>query len=442
MNLYELTKKICLFLLTFFIIDFSPQILNQIQPDSGDYLNLHPARQTTYYIAIQVLKTLKIDLIFFQKFFLSFSICILFFSIKKKTNIFLCLAAYILILSNIYYTSFSKTILTESFLFSFINLAIAFLFELRKRFNLFFFALCCGIISSLKPIGIPFALILITLAIIQLKKINQVFLIILVFLIPNIIENLFFYSHFDKRETVFKHSVAGKLFILSGKDSFKISDYPENLHELLVVSKKEFKPIHQFLDDIDNIFLRSELLSDYEVVAQYQTFNFQSVKNKFEEKIIFENYSKIFFQILKNNLSDYLMLSLYHYLGNWSIGSKVRFLEKNKKEIPKFQELEKSSGPMNIPSLPLIHLAQYFFIILFFILTLYSLFIILWFCGIINRKLNLELFSLVFLVQSYLILISVTNVSTPRYLMPIYPIVIIVAIEFVKLFNKKNKINS
>ena len=79
MNLYELTKKICLFLLTFFIIDFSPQILNQIQPDSGDYLNLHPARQTTYYIAIQVLKTLKIDLIFFQKFFLSFSICILFF---------------------------------------------------------------------------------------------------------------------------------------------------------------------------------------------------------------------------------------------------------------------------------------------------------------------------------------------------------------------------
>ena len=135
------------------------------------------------------------------------------------------------------------------------------------------------------------------------------------------------------------------------------------------------------------------------------------------------------------------MLSLYHYLGNWSIGSKVRFLEKNKKEIPKFQELEKSSGPMNIPSLPLIHLAQYFFIILFFILTLYSLFIILWFCGIINRKLNLELFSLVFLVQSYLILISVTNVSTPRYLMPIYPIVIIVAIEFVKLFHKKNKIN-
>ena len=97
---------------------------------------------------------------------------------------------------------------------------------------------------------------------------------------------------------------------------------------------------------------------------------------------------------------------------------------------------------MDIPSLPLIQLAQYFFIILLFILTLYSLFIILWFCGIINRKLNLELFSLVFLVQSYLLLISVTNVSTPRYLMPIYPIVIIVAIEFVKLFHKKNKINS
>ena len=42
MKFFDSIKKVCLFLLTFFIIDFSPNILNEIQPDSGSYLNLDP----------------------------------------------------------------------------------------------------------------------------------------------------------------------------------------------------------------------------------------------------------------------------------------------------------------------------------------------------------------------------------------------------------------
>ena len=59
------------------------------------------------------------------------------------------------------------------------------------------------------------------------------------------------------------------------------------------------------MDNIDNIFLKSELLSDYEVVAQYQTFNLQSVKKiNFDNEIFFDNSSKIFIQVLKNNLPE------------------------------------------------------------------------------------------------------------------------------------------
>ncbi len=437
MKFFDSVKKICLFLLTFFIIDFSPNILNEIQPDSGSYLNLNPTRQTTYYIVIYALDLLGIDLIFFQKIFLSLSITVLIYLIKKKTNIYFSIIVYVLIVSNIYYTSFSKTILTESLFLSLINLSIFFLFNLKTKLNLIFFSLCCGIIASLKPIGIPFALILITMGIIKIKK-NQIFLIIILFLLPNIVESLFFYSHFDKRETVFKHSVAGKIFILSGKDSFKISDYPKNLQNLLTASKKEFIPIHQYLDNIDNIFLKSELLSDYEVVAQYQTFNLQSVKKiNFDNEIFFDNSSKIFIQVLKNNLPDYLILSFYHYLGNWSIGSKVRLLNENKNLIPKYNELEKSSGPMNLPSFFLIELAQYFFFILLFILTLYSLLSFLSFFRIIKKKMTFESVSLIFLIQSYLILVCLTNVSTPRYLMPVYIPTLMIIVDFFNLIKKK-----
>ena len=423
--------------MTFLIIDLSPSLLNKIQPDSPDYLNLHPTRQTTYHILIQAIEFLKIDLIFFQKLFLSISILALFYLIKQKTNIFFSIAAYLLIISNVYYTSFSKTILTEAFFFSFINLAIYFVFDLKKKYNLILFSLCCGMISALKPIGVPVALTLIIIGLIQIKKINQFFLILIFCLIPNIVEFFFFYSNFSKRDTVFKHSVAGKLFILSGKDSFEINNYPENLRQLLLVSKAEFKPVHKYLDKIDNIFLRSELLSDYEVVAQYQTFNFESVKKvNFDRQIIFDNSSIIFFQLIRNNLSDYLKLSFYHYLGSWSIGSKVRFLEKNNNKIPMYEELKLSSGPMDIPNLKLVELAQYFFIILLFILMFYSLIFCLSLSGIIKKKLDFQIFSIIFLIQSYLILICLTNVSTPRYLMSVYTILIVLFIDFLSQIQK------
>ena len=138
-------------------------MLNEIQPDSEDYQSFHETRQSTYYLIIQSLEVLGIDLILFQKLILSLSITAIFFLLKKKTNFFLCLVAYSLIIFNIYYTSFSKTILTEAFLFSFINFAVVLLFNLKKNKEIIFFSFCCGMIASLKPIGIPIALILITI---------------------------------------------------------------------------------------------------------------------------------------------------------------------------------------------------------------------------------------------------------------------------------------
>ena len=147
--------------------------------------------------------------------------------IRDKTNIFFSLVGYLLIVSNIYYTSFSKTILTESIFFSLFNFAIIFFFSIEKKYNLIFFALACGLLASFKPIGIPISLFLITVSLFRLKKLWRISLILLLFSFPSILESLTFYSKFDKRETIFKTSVIGKLFLLSGKDSFIVSNYPE-----------------------------------------------------------------------------------------------------------------------------------------------------------------------------------------------------------------------
>ena len=211
---------------------------------------------------------------------------------------------------------------------------------------------------------------------------------------------------------------------------------------MLEKTKKEFRIVHNFLDDLDNPLLKAELLSDYEVVAQYQTFKLESVKKlEFEENIVFENTNNIFSEIIRNNFYDYLKLSLFHYLGNWSIGSKERFLNANYKEVPLYQELVKSSGPMNLPNQITLMFAQILFVLFFFFLTIHSLYILLCFSKPIVKKSIFINSSIIFLIQAYLIITSFTNVSTPRYLMVVYPLIIMSNINFLNYFYCKKKIN-
>ena len=405
-------------------------MLGEIQPDSYGYINLDQSRQATYYILINILKNLNLDLIIFQEILLSLSIVALFFFINKQTNNLLSLLFYSLIVLNIYYTSFAKVILTESILFSLFNFAILLLFDLEKKIKLILFGLICGLLASLKPIGLPLALILIIFSVLKNKKFINLVFISIFFIIPIISENIFFHSKFDKRKTIFKQIVVGKIFVLSGKDSFKINEYPENLHSVLSASKEKFIPVNNYLKTVDNILLKSELLADYEVIAQYQTLNV-------EKKIILDNSLSVFLQIIKNNFLDYLVLSAHHYIGNWSIGSKLRLLNIENSELPMYSELIKSSGPINSPNYEILNLSQLFFVLLLLILTIYTLIFLLSFLNLVKRKISIIDAKLLFIIQAYLLMISFTNVSTPRYLMLIYPLTLLISIKFVYYYISK-----
>ena len=310
----------------------------------------------------------------------------------------------------------------------------------EKGNGLVIFALICGVMASLKPIGIFISLILFIIFFIKNKKTHKIFIFLIFFSIPNIIENSFFYSQYKERTTVFKQSVIGKLVILSGKDSFIINDYSEELWPLLEKTKEEFGIVHKFLNSLDSELLKAELLSDYEVIAQYQVFNLESIKElQFDKNIILKNTNNIFLQIIKNNFNDYLKLSFFHYLGNWSIGSKVRFLNNYDGKVPLYRELVKSSGPINLSNQILLGFAQTLFILFLFILTLHTFYIMLCFFKIISRKPIFIDLSIIFLIQTYLIITVITNVSTPRYLMVVYPLIIMSNVNFINyLNNKKN----
>ena len=137
-------------------------------------------------------------------------------------------------------------------------------------------------------------------------------------------------------------------------------------------------------------------------------------------------------------------MSFHHYIGNWSIGSKVRFFDDNELQIPRYEELLKSSGPMQLPNPFLIELAQLLFFLLFFIVTIFTFYFILsFFFRIIKNKIAYEDAIFICLLQIYLLLICLTNVSTPRYLMLVYPLIILINMRFIilvkNIFIKINK---
>ena len=105
-------------------------------------------------------------------------------------------------------------------------------------------------------------------------------------------------------------------------------------------------------------------------------------------------------------------------------GGKQVFINQTNNKIPFPDLLEKSQGSLNVENNIIIFLGLIFFTFLFFSFMVFS-FIFIYKFFRYPRSRN-ELNSLLFLIPNlYLIIISFVNVATPRYLMPIYPMILL-----------------
>jgi hypothetical protein len=429
------------FFFIFFVIAISPSLLNEIQPDSQFYIDASPFRPILYHLILNICKFTGINILLFQELTLSLSLLSLIISLErnKKKNFFIFFFIS-LILSNIYYLSFAKTILAEAIFFSLINFSLSIFLLLKSHKNLFLLGFLIGLIAVIKPVGIIFTLIFLFFIFMIVEKNKKNFIILLsATLIPFLIETIMFYSNFTKRESPFPVTVTGKIYFLSGKESFDVSKYPDQYENLLKNTKKEFANVQEYLKNIKNLILRAELSSDYEVVSQYQTYNLKSVQNFDDLKEeLSKNYNQLLFLMIKNNFFDYIQLCLTNYLGNWSFGFKFIYWDKIKNEAPLIEELKKSSGPMDIPNKKILFIAQIYFIT---VLLFTSSFFLLLVRNFFRKNNDLNDWFFLCLTQIYLISVSVTNIGNIRYLMPIYPILLLICIRIfeILIMSRKSK---
>ena len=143
----------------------------------------------------------------------------------------------------------------------------------------------------------------------------------------------FFQKH-SNRSSVFIYTIISKLLLISGMKILIQITSPK--YKLLNHSGEYFKKVNIFLNSIDDVFLKAELLSDYETIAQYQFHKFDEVKrfNITVNNHFKKDQNEILLNMLKYNFKDLLELSFYHYVGMWSAGSKQIYLNSNNVNPP------------------------------------------------------------------------------------------------------------
>ena len=441
---WDLIAFLLITVAAYMVINLSPSLLPLNLPDSKSYLNPSAVRTSIYPSFINFFELVEIDIINLQILILSLSIgslCTSLFHIK--INKFLVLILFLTISLNIYYSSFSKTFLPESIFFSCINFFFSLqLLKNKKSIHFLFLGLLLGLILTIKKIGIVIVGIFILLFIYERcndKKFKKNFLIIISSIILIFaLENFLFFKDHNKRGSVLVHTVIGKLFIISGNENFNSNNYDPKYKQILKYSGKYFGEVNNFLDSADNIFLKAELLSDYETIAQYRFLKLENVKN-FHITInhhFRKDMNKILFNMLKYNYKDLLELSLYHYLGMWSVGSKQIFLTDNLLIPPHFENLKEASCCVGKINNNLLKLVNKLFILLMYL----SIFSMLFFF-IQKSNIKTMVISCFIVSQLYLIAVSFVNLATLRYLMPVYPIIILQIVLIVDHMYKKFRKN-
>lgn len=237
-----------------------------------------------------------------------------------------------------------------------------------------------------------------------------------------------FYSENITRDSVIEKIIKGKIFMLSGFEDFDYSRLSFMQQSYIDESIASSKKINSFLNQIKNPYLRNNLYSDYEVVAQYQL-------DEFANTDIFENgkYTKEFeknllIDIIKSNPTIFIKLSLHHYLTLWMPGGKQIFLDKsitkNKSEIPFDELLMKSSGEIKSLRSIFILLALIFFQILMIFSVISLVFVMI---NLFNKRFTDDIYFSCFtlIIHSHLLAISFLNIGSPRYLMPVYSLILI-----------------
>lgn len=434
-----------------------PAVFPLLEPDSRSYLGFSASRTALYPLFLRSWLQLGLqpqNIIYVQ--LALFSICFAFlvaslrrWSIRRRWLVLLTIA----IGANPYFSGFQRTILAESLTFSVLVLCSAFLLDyLRTGRALFLTAvgLLLGVSVGIRPACVTLIPMIPIAALLKRRQRDvSTLLLVVAAVLPIVLgwvpERLLYrLEHGNRSESVTPHLLSGKAAMLVRPDMTFTGPHAPALQELAGKLNETYGPVRTFLSNLPSLVAWPVLTAFYEAAAQFQIIgsDLDRLAKQYSTtgNVLRMELGK---QVIAQAPLDYLRLSLVHYFGQWSITAlnfppaalAVNAYRASVASVPLYDVIT----PMPFaepPSLrgalvyPAFLLAGIVTLVLAFLLPALLLRPPGYDEGRKQDLMMAAFFGL--LCHSSMLLTSFVNVSTPRFLMMVYPHILLAGLFLVR----------
>lgn len=417
-----------------------------LQPDSQGYISFSQSRTAFYPLFLRALTAAGFNLVeitYVQAALFHIALVVLLLALLRSgLPRFLVLIFAIAIGCNTGFSSYHWVILTESLFFSVSAVAIASLLDYFRTGRVGFLAaasLWVGVLYGIRPAAITLMPMLVIAAWLMWRRRNApAVVMVLALAVPlavgPVAESLAFRAeHGDHRATVVPYMMLGKAAMLIEPNVKYSGPHADELNRLGQQLDLIYAPVHQFISGIPSLIALPIISSTYEGVAQFSILNDElkaaSARTGASTDALRDDLG---LQTIRQNIGGYLRLSLLNYFGQWSVAALTfppasRSLNSYVDRYPHVPLSEHLSDVTLRPPASRSSLVVYpFFLIAGVVSLLLSVALVLFLLAPRLRKgrhANALVVAAFFsgMCQLHTVVIAFINVPTPRFLMAVYP---------------------
>ncbi len=430
-----------------------PNYFPLLEPDSGGYIGFSANRTAIYPFFLRTLTELGLSLqsiTYVQIAIFCVGLMVLVVALERASIRRAWILLFVLLLgTNAHFSSFQKTILTESIGFSVIVVATAFLLDYLRTGRAMWLALAglfIGLGIGIRPAGIVLLPTLALAAWLKLRRRDVSALVLIAALIvppaigPAVERVLYRIEHGARVESVLPYVLVGKAALLVKGDTVFTGPASASLNSLGHKLYKAYEPAHKYLDEVPSRVALPVLTAFFEGAAQFQVIS-KDIVSIADQTGVSPDYlrEELGKQAIRSNIFGYISLTLTHYLGQWSIAAlnfpptahAVSAYSSSLTKLPLIDEIGRTpffprASAKGLAVYPVFLVAGAITFVLSFVLVPY-----LWRPKAADSTWHsalmiAALFALT--CHSSMFLISMVNVSTPRFLMMVYPHILLAAL--------------
>lgn len=431
----------------------APRYFPLVEPDSNGYLDFTNNRTAFYPLFIRLCRALGLSLdqiAYLQVALFAAALVVLLLALMRAGVPRLLVAGFVAALAaNTYFPSFHWTIMTESLFCSVGVLAFAAcldFFRTGRVRMLALFSLGVAVMAGIRPIGLALLpLVFVAAWLVARRSAASRGMLLLAVILPMAVGVATEIAarrieHGGDQSSVLPNALTGKAGMLMQRDTQFSGPQAEALNRLGRRLYEIYVPVHRFLDGVPSVAARPILTAGYEAVAHFQLLVPELDDwSKRTGTTTDQLRNELARQAILQNIPGYTRLTLIHYFGQWSVAA-LRFpptakaVESYVSSYPQVPLNRILSDVYLHPQPTLSSIVIYPAFLISGSVTLVLCFILVVFVvrpSLGRRGRGLPLMLACFLaatVHAPLVLMSLINVSTTRFVMAFYPQLLMVGL--------------